>query len=190
MRAGQTGSGSWANSRGAGGQLFFSKTPCPAPKGCLSIPDRTSNAPSALSGASGGAPPATESAFSTKRGAPLTAKSSPRAILVSPPAVKNAPRAKRGAVYAEKSSPRALKNSPPIAKVSPLDAESAPHLAVFSPLYQWERLFPLKNPGLTGLQTIMVGRVTRCAPAVGHPRVRRAEDCPPYQLYALRLSSG
>jgi hypothetical protein len=44
--------------------------------------------------------------------------------------------------------------------------------------------------GLSGLQTMTAGRVTPCAPPVGNPRVRRAVDCPPYQLLALGLSSG
>jgi hypothetical protein len=39
--------------------------------------------------------------------------------------------------------------------------------------------------GLCGKRTFRVGRVTPCAPSVAKSRVRRAEDCPPYQFASL-----
>ena len=41
--------------------------------------------------------------------------------------------------------------------------------------------------GIMYLTNFGVGRATPCAPSVANPRLRRAEDCPPYQFYLISL---
>lgn len=153
MGTGQTGSGSWASSFGAGGHWFFSATPCPGSGGGSFIPEDRSGASTERSEMSGGAPQTTKSDAVAKRGAPLAISENPLFISETPPAVSQTP-------LLISQTPLAVSETPLFISRTPLGASETPLGASFSPLFKWGGPFAAKNR-LFGPKTSVFGSVAR-----------------------------
>ena len=90
----------------------------------------------------------------------------------------------------KKVRPLSWEDRPTAQKIHPLTKGARPSAQEFHPFSKGLARFSRKSPifgqktlflpGLSRWQTIQVGRVTPCAPPTVNPRLRRAEDCPPY----------